>query len=96
MNAESAIEKLQQITREKEVQKSEHKRRQEEEAKSLRKIEVEEELKRTKRSVEYSIVGCKVTTTFIIFFRMHRREGILCEDMVCANDNSRHIYNYNI
>ncbi len=29
-----------------------------------------------KRSVEYSIVGCKVGITFIIIFEMCKREGI--------------------
>jgi hypothetical protein len=32
--------------------------------------------KSRKKSVEYSIVGYKVTATFIIIFRMCRREGI--------------------
>jgi hypothetical protein len=49
MNAESAIEKLQRITREKEAQTSEHRQRHEEEAELLRKIEVEEELKNVER-----------------------------------------------
>ncbi len=37
MSAESVIEKLQQIAREKEAQKSEHKQRQEEEEKLLKR-----------------------------------------------------------
>jgi hypothetical protein len=32
--------------------------------------------KSTKRSVEYLVIGCKVTTTFIIIIGMCRREGI--------------------
>jgi hypothetical protein len=31
---------------------------------------------REKKNVEYSAIGCKVTTTFIIIFRMCKREGI--------------------
>jgi hypothetical protein len=46
MCVEIAIEKLQRITREKEVQKSEHRRKQEEEAKVSKQEEVEEELRR--------------------------------------------------
>jgi hypothetical protein len=45
MSVKSAIEKLQIITREKEVQRGAHKQRQEE-MELLRKIEVEEELRR--------------------------------------------------
>jgi hypothetical protein len=41
------------------------------EKKSRRLVE-----KSTKRSVEYLVIGCKVTTTFIIIFGMCRREGI--------------------
>jgi len=32
--------------------------------------------KSKEKSVEYSAIGCKVATTFIIIFRMCRREGI--------------------
>jgi hypothetical protein len=32
--------------------------------------------KNIKRSVEYSIVGCKVVIAFIIIFGMCRREGV--------------------
>ncbi len=46
MCVENAIEKLQRITKEKEVQRSAHRQRQEEEVKLLRRIEVEEELRR--------------------------------------------------
>ncbi len=49
MCAESAIEKLQQIAREKESQRSEHRQRHEEEAELLRRIEIKEELRRAKR-----------------------------------------------
>jgi hypothetical protein len=50
MNVESAIEKLQQITKEKEVQRSQHRRRQEE-AKLLKITKVEKELRRAERGV---------------------------------------------
>jgi hypothetical protein len=42
MSAESAIEKLQIIVREKEALRNEHRQRQEEEVKLLKRIEVEE------------------------------------------------------
>jgi hypothetical protein len=48
MYADSVIEKLQQIAREKEVQRREHKQRQEEEVKLLRRTKIDE-LRRTKR-----------------------------------------------
>jgi hypothetical protein len=51
MNANSAIEKLQRIAKEKEAQRSEHRRRQEEEAELLKRTELEEEVKRTKKGV---------------------------------------------
>jgi hypothetical protein len=38
---------------------------------SKRRIEKSKE-----RSVEYLTVGCKVTTAFIIIFKMCRREGV--------------------
>jgi hypothetical protein len=34
------------------------------------------EKSREKRCVEYSAIGCKVTATFIIFFKMCMREGV--------------------
>jgi hypothetical protein len=34
------------------------------------------EKSRKRRNVEYSVVGCKVATAFIIIFEMCRREGI--------------------
>jgi hypothetical protein len=49
MNTESAIEKLQQIAREKEAQRSEHKQRPKEEIELLKRTEVEEELRRVER-----------------------------------------------
>jgi hypothetical protein len=49
MSVKSVIEKLQWITREKEVQKSEHKRRQEEEVELLWRTKVGEELRKAKR-----------------------------------------------
>jgi hypothetical protein len=51
MNVESVIEKLQQITREKEAQKSEHRQKQEEEVELLTRTKVEEELIKAKRGV---------------------------------------------
>jgi hypothetical protein len=39
----------------------------------INKIGVEDS---KERSVEYSAVGCKVIATFIIIFRMCRREGV--------------------
>jgi hypothetical protein len=44
----------------------------------LKKTKVEEELRKSieRRSVEYSIVGCKVTVTFIIIFGMCKKEGV--------------------
>ncbi len=50
MNAESAIEKLQKVIREKEMQKSEHKQGHEEETKLLKKKEAEEELKKVRNT----------------------------------------------
>ncbi len=40
--------------------------------KSRRRVEKSRE----KRCVEYSTVGCKVAFTFIIIFRMCKREGV--------------------
>jgi hypothetical protein len=57
------------------VQRNEHRRRQEEEEELLRRTEVEEELKNRERSVEYSIVGCKVIVAFIIF-EMCKRDDV--------------------
>jgi hypothetical protein len=51
MSAESVIEKLQRIAREKEVQKSEHRQRWEEEAGLLERTKVEEELRKAKKGV---------------------------------------------
>jgi hypothetical protein len=49
----------------------------EEQAKLLKKIEVEEELRRVERTcVEYSAIGSKVTTPFIIIFGMRRKESV--------------------
>ncbi len=95
---ESAIEKLQWITREKEleveVQKSGHKWKQEEEVvdknKSRRRVE-----KNRERSIEYSTIHCKVIVAFIIIFKMCIREGIYWEDTIFINNNSKHRYNYN-
>ncbi len=53
MNAKSAIEKLQQMAKEKEAQKNDHKRKQKEEVELLRRIEVQKELKRVERGVLY-------------------------------------------
>jgi hypothetical protein len=50
MTAESTIEKLQRVAREKEAHKNEHKQKHEEEVKLLRKKEVEEELKRVENT----------------------------------------------
>jgi hypothetical protein len=49
MSVGSVIEKLQRITKEKEVKRSECKQRQEEEAKLLKRIKVEEELRKVER-----------------------------------------------
>ncbi len=57
------------------MQRNEHRRRQEEEEELLRRTEVEEELKNRERSVEYSIVGCKVIVAFIIF-EMCKRDDV--------------------
>jgi hypothetical protein len=47
------------------------------EEKLMRRIEIEEELKRVKkRNVEYSAIGCKVAATFIIIFKMCKRDGV--------------------
>ncbi len=51
MSAESAIEKLQQIAREKEVQRNEHRQMQEEEAELLKKTEVEDELRKAEKKL---------------------------------------------
>jgi hypothetical protein len=51
MSVESVIEKLQQITREKEAQKSEHRQKREEEVELLTRTKVEEELIKAKRGV---------------------------------------------
>ncbi len=64
--------------REKEAKRSEHIQKQEKEVKLLTIIEVEEELKRAKRGMLniQPYIGCKVVATFIIIFRMCRKEGI--------------------
>jgi hypothetical protein len=49
MNANSAIEKLQRIAKEKEAQRNEHRQRQEEEEELLKRTELEEEVKRAKK-----------------------------------------------
>jgi hypothetical protein len=43
-----------------------------EENKSRRGVEKN----RKRRNVEYSAIGCKVATTFIIIFRMCKKEGV--------------------
>jgi hypothetical protein len=51
MNVKNAIEKLQQIAKEKEVQRSEHRGRQEEEVELLRRTKAEEELRRVEKGI---------------------------------------------
>jgi len=68
------------------------------EAVLLRRIKVEEELRRAERSVEYLVVGCEVTTTFIIF-GMCRKEGhynnkwLFCDPHIIANNKERRFRN---
>ncbi len=44
------------------------------------------EKSRERKNVEYLVVGYKV----VVAFGMCRNEGILCEDTICVDDNSRH------
>ncbi len=92
MTVDSAIEKLQKITKEKEAQKSEQTRKQRGRTKIIKGKRSKRRVAKSKAwSVKYSTISYKVATTFIIIFRMSRRKSVQWEDAIYANDNSQYI-----